>query len=95
MSVNKHQHHVLVLPEDDANRQIANGFHLQVDHYRTRRMQVLPVAGGWMEVLNKFGSQQVAEMDRLPSRSMILLIDFDGQIGRLAAAQAAIPDRLN
>ena len=26
MSVNKYQPHVLVLPEDDANRQLANGF---------------------------------------------------------------------
>jgi hypothetical protein len=26
MSVNKYHPHVLVLPEDDANRQLANGF---------------------------------------------------------------------
>jgi hypothetical protein len=28
MSVNKYLPHVLVLPEDDANRQMANGFFL-------------------------------------------------------------------
>lgn len=28
MSVNKERPHVLILPEDDANRQLANGFQL-------------------------------------------------------------------
>lgn len=94
MSVNRHQAHVMVLPEDDANRQIANGFQLQVDHNRTRRMQILPVAGGWIEVLDLFESQHIAEMDRLPLRLMVLLIDFDGHIDRLATAQGRIPDGL-
>lgn len=94
MSANKHQPHILVLPEDDANRQIATGFHLEVAPDRTRRMQVLPEAGGWTEVLNKFENQHVAEMERFPLRSMVLVIDLDGQIDRLAAAQARIPDRL-
>jgi len=31
MSVNGHLPHVLVLPEDDANRQLANGFVLDLD----------------------------------------------------------------
>ena len=69
MSVNKYQPHVLVLPEDDANRQLANGFHLQVAWTRQRQMQVLPVAGGWNEVLNLFKSEHVLEMDRCPKLS--------------------------
>jgi hypothetical protein len=36
---NKDRPHVLVLPEDDANRQIANGFHRQVDMTRQRQMR--------------------------------------------------------
>jgi len=50
MSVNRHSPHVYVLPEDDANRQIANGFLLDpsiVDY----RIRVLEEAGGWKETL--------------------------------------------
>lgn len=40
--------HVLVLPEDDANRQLANGFLLD-GFLSGRQMLVLEVAGGWTE----------------------------------------------
>ena len=93
MSVNRQVPHVLVLPEDDANRQLANGF--QLDSFlATRRMQVLEEAGGWQEVLNRFRADHVPEMDRYASRFMVLLVDFDGQENRLNAVRAAIPDRL-
>ncbi len=67
MSQNRERPHILVLLEDDANRQLANGFHLQVDWTLQRQMQVLPVAGGWGEVLNLFEAELVAEMDRWPT----------------------------
>jgi hypothetical protein len=58
-------------------------------------MRVLPVAGGWIEVLDLF-SQQSTEMDRWPYRFMILLIDFDGNFeGRLAKARERIPEHLH
>jgi hypothetical protein len=94
MSVNKYLPHVLVLPEDDANRQLANGFHLDV-LLATRRMQVLPVAGGWQEVLNSFKTDHLPEMDRNARRFMVLLIDFDGREDRLHAVKAEIPERLH
>ena len=94
MSVNKDQPHVLVLPEDDANRQLANEFHLQVDWNRLRQMQVLRVAGGWNEVLNLFGAEHVVRMNRWPERFMVLLIDFDGNADRIRKAKAVIPDHL-
>jgi hypothetical protein len=50
MSVDKYSPHVLVLPEDDANRQLANGFHLNTDWNRSRQMQVLAAAGGRTKV---------------------------------------------
>lgn len=92
MSVNRYQPHVLVLPEDDANRQLANGFHLQID--QIRRMQVLPVAGGWNEVLDHFQVEHVPEMLRWPNRLMILLIDCDGDQNRLNYARTIIPPGL-
>jgi hypothetical protein len=94
MSVNRDRPHVLVLPEDDANRQLANGFHLQVDPVRQRQMYVLPVAGGWNEVLERFLTNHVADMNRYPSRFMVLLIDFDGREERLQYAQGKIPGDL-
>jgi hypothetical protein len=94
MSVNRHQPHVLVLPEDDANRQLANGFYLQIALHQQRQMQVLRVAGGWNEVLNLFNSEHATEMDRYPLRHMVLLLDFDEDQRRLERAKARIPDRL-
>jgi hypothetical protein len=91
MSVNEHQPHVLVLPEDRANLQLANGFHLEVPWHRQRQMQVLRVAGGWNEVLNRFESVHAMKMERCQYRSMVLLIDFDGKQERLAEAKAKIP----
>src|SRR5438067_223278 len=94
MSVNRNRPHVFVLPEDDANRQLADAFHKEVDWSRYRQMQVLPEAGGWENVLTLFNSDYIAAMDRYPCRFMILLIDFDGQQDRLTTAKAAVPDRL-
>ena len=92
--VNKHEDHVLVLPEDDANRQLANGFHLQIGWSQQRQMQVLRVAGGWNKVLTLFRSVHVKEMNRWPKRFMVLLIDFDDTQERLRDAEAAIPGNL-
>jgi hypothetical protein len=93
MSVNKHLPHVYVLPEDDANRQVANGFLLEpslVDY----RIRVLEEAGGWREVLDRFCSIYAAEMDRFLNRFMVLIIDFDGRADRLDEAKKRIPDHL-
>jgi len=92
--MNKERPHVFVLPEDDANRQLANAFHLQVDWNRQRWMQVLPVAGGWKEVLRLFASDHISQMELRPSRFMILLIDLDNKPLRLAKALEEIPNHL-
>ncbi len=94
MSANKYWPHVLVLPEDDANRQLANGFLLEIDSLLTRYIQVIEEAGGWTKVLKRFESDHVIEMDRCLTRFMVLLIDFDGKEDRLKKARAAIPGRL-
>lgn len=93
MSVNRHLPHVLVLPEDDANGRLANGFQLDPG-LDTRRMQILEEAGGWHEVLNRFLEDHVPEMDRNANRFIVLLIDFDEQADRLEYVRAAIPERL-
>lgn len=93
MSVNKYLPHLLVLPEDDANRQMANGFQLD-EGLEIRRIQVLEEAGGWQKVLSCFEAVHLQEMDRYSCRFMVLLIDFDGRNERLDRAMAVIPERL-
>src|SRR6266446_4880248 len=93
MSVNKYQPHVLVLPEDDANRQLANGFLLD-QYLLTRRIQVLEEVGDWTQVLERFLSDHVVGMNCYPGRFMVLLIDFDGRIDRLQDVKARIPEHL-
>ena len=88
MSVNRAKPHVMVLPEDDANRQLARGSELEV---ATRQLQVLQPAGGWLVVLKTFNSDQAAGMRRFPLRHMVLLIDFDGDPGRVAQAKKMFP----
>jgi len=95
MSVNKDKPHVLILPEDSANRQLATGFLLEVDLTRQRQMQVLVEAGGWHHVPHLFKSEYVKGIESYPARFMILLIDFDNDAERLNKARDVIPDHLN
>ncbi len=93
MSVNKYKSHVFVLPEDDANRQIAHGFQLY-ESINQRAIQVLRSPGGWTQVREEFVRTHVAEMDRNTRRHMVLLVDFDEQRKRLDDMRSAIPSRL-
>ena len=90
MSCNKYLPHVFVLPEDDANRQLANGFVLTLP----RSIQVLEEVGGWNEVWKRFLADHVTEMELYPHRSMVLLIDFDGDEDRLRLVNDRIPEHL-
>ena len=94
MSANREKPHVLVLPEDDANRQIAIGFQLRLDWFVQRQIQVLPPAGGWNKALETFESDHIGSMDRNPKRFLVLLIDFDCDDGRLDRAKYSIPHQL-
>lgn len=44
--------------------------------------------------MERFESDAAAFMDRYPNRFMVLLIDFDGNDGRLDDARNKIPERL-
>jgi hypothetical protein len=92
---NKFQPHVMVLPEDDANRQLANGFLLDPGlALRGRVIQVLEEAGGWGHVIEQFLSDHVPAMRRYTERRMVLLIDFDRQGDRFERFMERIPDDL-
>jgi len=89
--MNQYRPHLLVLPEDDANRQLANGFllHPGVD---PGRIQVLTPAGGWVKVLEAFDRDQLANLRWLPDRYLLLVIDFDGDVDRMGDVKARIPE---
>jgi hypothetical protein len=93
--VNKHRPHVFVLPEDDANRQLANGFVLDASLRFPRQIFVLPVAGGWTQVLERFLSDEAVDMQNCPDRYMVLLLDFDNDPQRLDTARNRIPVHLS
>ncbi|MGP8253624.1 MAG: hypothetical protein ACLQHF_16465 [Terracidiphilus sp.] len=93
MAPNNYLPHVLVLPEDDADRQLANGFVLD-EWLATRKIQVLEEAGGWTRVLDNFEADHVLGMENWPTRFMVLLIDFDGREDRLVQAKSRIPTHL-
>jgi hypothetical protein len=89
--MNKYKPHVYVLPEDDANRQLANGFLLCLEG---SNIQVLEEVGGWIAVLECFVTDHVAGMMSYASRFMILLIDFDRHPERLHFARGKVPEQL-
>ncbi len=93
MSVDKYKKHILVLPEDDANRKIANGFLLEPNLNKSV-IQILPPAKGWIKVLNSFKDNHVSNMEKYSQRMMLLLIDFDLKEDRLEQVKNQIPDAL-
>ena len=74
---NKYLPHLHIIPEDDANRQLANGFLLDTSKINMRQIDVLANAGGWRNAVSKIPSSQ---LDRFPERRLLLLIDFDGDV---------------
>jgi hypothetical protein len=92
MSVNRYKPHVFVIPEDDANRQLANGFVLEVKY--DRQIQILNEVGGWSNVLGRFLSEHVKGMQRFPERYLVLLLDFDDKSDRREKITVSIPEDL-
>ena len=90
MSVSKYVDHLLVLPEDDANTKVLNGFVLH-DTINSRLVHVLPEAGGWRHVLDEFEEIHVKELRIYPKRRILMLIDFDRREDRRQAVEVRIP----
>ncbi len=94
MSTNRYAPHILVLPEDDANRQIANGFILNLT-LNERAIQVLRPVGGWTKVVDEFKNVHAYEMQKYLQRRIVLIIDFDNQAQRLSSVKDEIPKELS
>lgn len=92
MSVNNYKPHVFVLPEDDANSAMANGFALEVR--QPRNIQVLSPAGGWTNVRDAIASQHEKGLRMYPNRHLVLLLDFDDDLDRGSRINGGVPDDL-
>lgn len=77
MSVNQYKPHIFVLPEDDANRELANGFTLHDQLSSPRQIQVMPNAGGWTNVRDKFAKEYIKKLNQNANMHLLLLVNFD------------------
>lgn len=92
MSVNKYKPHLYVIPEDDADRQIADGFVLNA-RVASRQVQVVEPAGGWSEVLDTFKEEYLPLLEQNEKAHVMMLIDFDEKPdARRAKFEAEIPE---
>lgn len=93
MSANNHRPHLLVLPEDDANRQILVGFR-NYHAVNSRQMPIQNVAGGWLKALDTILEEHVVTMRTYPNRHVLLVIDFDNRLARRDEIVGQIPQDL-
>jgi hypothetical protein len=93
MSANNHLPHLLVLPEDDANRQILVGFR-KYHAVNSRQMPIQNVAGGWHKAVDAILEEHVALMRTYPNRHVMLVVDFDDHPERRDEIVSRIPEDL-
>jgi hypothetical protein len=93
MAANKFRPHVFVIPEDDANRQMALGFEKDV-RVRARSLQILSPAGGWLKTLEKLSADYYPILESNSNSHVLALIDSDGDDQRITSALGDIPVHL-
>ena len=89
--INRFKPHLYILLEDEAYRQIANGFRLQIETFGDVS-QVMPIANGWRKVRDKFIEDYRDDMARYPERYIIMLVDFDEDSERFARMSDGVND---
>jgi hypothetical protein len=95
--MNRYAQRVYIIPEDDCDRQLANGFVLH-DQVKSSRVQVEEPAGGWREVIKTFTTEYIPLLraDQEGKEGyVVMLIDFDGYYAdRRKEFEDAIPGDL-
>lgn len=94
MSINLYKPHVWLVPEDDADRQLAVGF---LDHHAVDDAQVkrVPPVGGWRAALAELRDVYVPKLLAYPGARVVILIDFDGDYeDRRRRFAEAVPEPL-
>ncbi len=86
--------HIVVIPEDEANLQLVNGF-ISYFAVNSRQLGLESPAGGWQPALTLFESSYVQYLRNYPKGNVLLLIDFDSQgDARRTTCEGKIPDDL-
>lgn len=90
---NRYVEHVVVIPEDDANRQIVVGFQLNPS-VRDELIHVERPARGWKRVVETFIQVHQPAMKRFRKRYVVLMIDFDEDTDRAQKIRCQIDEEL-
>lgn len=88
--MNKYDDHLLILPEDEPNEVMANGF---VEHHSVldRRVMVLERARGWLPAVETFQRGLAQSMRNYPKRRVLIVIDFDERENRREYVESKLP----
>lgn len=80
MGVNNYQPHLLILSEDDAYKDMANGF---FTHFAiiSSGVHIAKPAGGKAKLLDFFLQTHVTAVRKYQQRHVLLLLDLDGDLG--------------
>lgn len=90
--INNYRDHLLILPEDDHNRHVINGFLMNVNG---RFTQPLKNAGGWKKALDTIQDQTVInELKKYSRRHYLITIDFDTHIDERTSYYRGLVDNL-
>ena len=90
MSRDKYGPQVIVIPEDQANQEMANGFLL---HWalKLRTIHILRPVGGWKKVIDKFNNDYALSLSNHKERRVVLLLDLDEDRNRPGVIRADLP----
>ena len=94
MGCNHEKWHLFIKPEDDANRQIVNGFVMKLSMEAQSKIHVDKPANGYHKALEFIRD---ANLERYPQRRLLVVIDYDRSVElrqRLVNDYAAICDRV-
>jgi 5S rRNA maturation endonuclease (ribonuclease M5) len=78
--MNKYKKHLLILSEDDAYKDIANGFFIK---YPLVNKKIEESAGGWENLIHLFKNEYEEGIRKNQNRHVLLLLDLDNHSERL------------
>jgi len=93
MAANRYAPHLYVIPEDDANRQIAVGFEKDY-RIRPRSIQIVSPAGGWKKALEKLSDDYYRILEANQNSRVLVIIDCDCDTERISRALDEVPEHL-
>lgn len=93
MTVNKYRPHLLIVPEDDANKDLAVGFLMRFHDLPLSALRIEDVAGGWTSARERL-VLLCRTLRNLQHRRVLVLVDFDESDTRREDVLQVVPDDL-